>query len=251
MRRLRWGLAAAAGYLLVAAIMLSSGRPVLPLFDGLAPVEYRWVAPPPGFEEGNQEALDGRSRVPLEEDGAITAFTDDGQAQISILIGDVAIPEGQRAAVATLTAVDPSTYGPPPPGMRFDSNAYEAEVVYVPSGEPLEFAEGDPGDDPPSATVLLRYAAHATQLARWDEDTSSWTRLDATLLRGTLQIYAPSTELGTFVALGPPTPPQQQDEGLPFWARWAIYAAGGVVVVVGVEVYLRWRRRRAASAPRG
>ncbi|HEX6263579.1 MAG TPA: hypothetical protein VF097_12105, partial [Actinomycetota bacterium] len=189
MMRLRWGLAAAGAYLLVAAALLAGGRPVLPLFDGLAPVEYRWVTPPPGFEQGNQQPLDGRSRAPLEEGGAITVITADGQAQISILTEDVVVPEGQRAVVGTLTPVDPAGLGPPPTGLRFDSNAYEAEVVYVPSGEPLEFAEGDPAEDPPSATILLRYAAHATQLARWDEATSSWTNLEATLLRGTLQIY--------------------------------------------------------------
>lgn len=242
MRRLSWGVAAAGTYLLVAAFLLGTGRPVLPLFDGLAPVEYRWVDPPPGFEEGNREPLGGRTRVPLEEGGAITVITDDGQAQISVLTEDVVFPEGQRAVVGTLTADDPATYGPPPAGMRFDSNAYEAEVVYVPSEEPLEFTEGGAGEAPPSATILLRYAAHATQLVRWDEATSSWTPLPATLLRGSLQIHAPSTELGVFAALGPPTPPPQE-EGLPFWVRWALYAAGGLLIVLGVEVYLRWRRR--------
>lgn len=242
MRRYPWGVVAAGAYLVVAALLLMSGRPVLPLFDGLVPLDYRWVDPPPGFEEGNEEPLDGRSRVPLDEEGAITVITDDGQAQMSILTEDVVVPEGQRAVVGTLTAVDPSTYGPPPPGMRFDSNAYEAEVVYVPSEEPLEFAEGDAGEAPPSATILTRYAAHATQLARWDEDAGSWTPLPATLLRGTLQIYAPSTELGVFVAFGPPLPPDQEGEGWPFWVRWALYAAGGLVVVLAVEVYLRWRR---------
>lgn len=250
MRRLRWGLGAAGAYLLVAAVLLGSGRPVLPLFDGLAPLEYRWVNPPAGFEAENKEPLPGESRVPLEEEGAITVITDDGQAQISILTQDVVVPEGQRAAAGTLTALNPSTFGPAPPGQRFDSNAYEAEVVYVPSGEPLEFAEGDPAEDPPSATILLRYASHATRLARWDEATTSWTTLESTALRGTLQIYAPSTELGVFVALGPPTPPDQ-DEGWPFWLRWAVYAAAGLIVVLGVEVYLRWRRRRDARAKAG
>lgn len=249
-RRLRWGLAAAGGYLLVAAVLLASGRPVLPLFDGLAPMTYSWVDPPPGFEEENEEPLPGEARAPLEEEGAITVITDDGQAQISILTQDVVVPEGQRAAAGTLTALNPSTFGPAPPGQRFDSNAYEAGVVYVPSGEPLEFAEGDPAEDPPSATILLRYASHATRLARWDEATTSWTTLESTVLRGSLQIYAPSTELGVFVALGPPTPPDQ-DEGWPFWLRWGVYAAAGLIVVLGVEVYLRWRRRRDARAKAG
>jgi hypothetical protein len=247
--RLRWGLAAAGAYLLVAGVLIASGHPVLPLFDGLVPTTYRWVDPPPGFERENQEALPGRSRVPLEEEGAITVITDDGQAQVSILTQDVVIPEGQRAVVASLTALDPATIGPPPAGQRFDSNAYEAEVLYLPSEEPLEFAEGDPAEDPPSATILLRYASHATRLVRWDESTGSWTPLQSTLLRGTLQIYAPSTELDMFAALGPITPPGE-DEGWPFWLRWALYAAAGLVVVLGVEVYLRWRRKERTRVRR-
>lgn len=248
MRRLRWGLAAAGAYLLVAAILLASGRPVLPLFDGLAPMTYRWVDPPEGFEAENQEPLPGRARVPLEEGSAITVITQDGQAQISILTEDVVIPEGQRAAVGTLTALDPSTLGPPPAGQRFDSNAHEAEVIYLPSEEPLEFAEGDPTEDPPGATVLLRYAAHATRLARWDEATSSWTPLESTVLRGTLQIYAPSTELGVFVALGPVGTAPEEEGG--FWLRWVLYGAAGLVVIVAVELYLRWRRKPRSRAKR-
>lgn len=247
-RRLRWGLAAAGSYLLVAAVLFASGRPVLPLFDGLAPMTYRWVDPPPDFETGNQEPLPGRTRVPLEEGSAITVITDDGQAQLSILTEDVVFPEGQRAAVGTLTALDPSTFGPPPAGLRFDSNAYEAEVVYVPSEEPLELAEGDPDDDPPGATILLRYAAHATRLARWDEATGSWTFLESTLLRGTLQIYSPSTELGVFVALGPRDTAPQEEGG--FWPRWVLYAAAGLVVIAAVELYLRWRRKPRSRAKR-
>lgn len=247
MRKLSWGLAAAGVYLLVAGILLGTGRPVLPLFDGLAPTPYRWVDPPGGFEAENQEPLGGESRMPLREEGAITMITDDGQAQVSILTEHVVIPEGQRAVQGTMTALDPSTLGAPPQGMRFDSNAYEAEVRYVPSQEPLELRDAEPGEDPPSAIVLLRYAAHATRLARWDEATSSWTPLQATLLRGTLQIYASSTELGVFVALGPIRRPQQ-DGGWPFWVRWAAYAAAGLLVVLGFELFLRWRRSRA---PRG
>lgn len=246
MRSLRLGVAAAGAYLLVAAVLLASGRPVLPLFDGQVPLEYRWVDPPPGFESENKEPLGGEGRAPLDEVGAITVITDDGQAQTSILTEDVVVPEGQRAAVGTLRPLDPSTFGPAPAGQRFDSNAYEAEVLYDPSGDPLEFAEGDPAEDPPSATILLRYGSHATGLARWDQPTSSWILLESTVLRGTLQIYAPSTELGVFVALGPPRPPQQ-DEGWPLWLRWVVYAAAGLVVVLGVEVYLRWRRRRDAG----
>lgn len=246
--RLRGGLAAAGAYLLMAGVLLGSGRPLLPLFDGMAPATYRWVDPPPGFESDNEPPLEGSSRVPLEEaGGAITVITDDGQAQISILMEDVVLPEGQRAAQGSLTPLDPSSFGPPPMGQRFDSNAYEAAVEYVPSGEPLEFREAEGGEDPPSATILLRYAAHATRLARWDEAAETWTPLESTVLRGTLQIYAPSPDLGVFVALGPLNPPGQ-DEGWPFWLRWALYAAGGLVVVLGVEVYLRWRRRRDVRA---
>lgn len=242
-RGLSWGVAAAAAYLVVATLLVGSGRPVLPLFDGLAPMEpYRWVEAPPGFDAENQEPLPGRTRGPLEPGGAIIVVTDDGQAQASLLTDDVVLQEDQRTAAASMTPTDPASLGPPPRGERFDSNAYEVTMTYAPSGEPLELTG--------EATVLLRYAAHATTIARWDETSGAWEPLESTVLSGTLQVFAGSDELGTFVALGSEQsgPGAEEEDG--FWLRWVLYGAAGLVVVVAVELYLRWRRRPRSRAQR-
>ena len=236
-RRLAWGGLAGTAYVAVALALLAGGRPVLPLFDGLAPqTPYRWVTPPEDAQGQNQQPLAGSATTPLEENSAITVITEDAQAQASALTENLALPPDQEELAGEVTPLDPATLGPPPEGKRFDTNAYEAVMTYLPSGDPVEI-EGE-------VTILLRYASHATRLHRWDGST--WTPLESTVLAGTLQIFANTKELGIFVAIGPERAPPP-DEGIP-WQVWVGYGGGALAVLTGLELFLRHRRKRSEGS---
>lgn len=234
-RHLRWGLAAAALYLAAGLIPASTGVPVLPVFDGLAPPEpYRWVDPPPDALEGIGEPFGGEETISVEDNfGAFTVFTDDGQAQATMLVDAVELPPGEESIAMTITPLDPEAVGPPPSGLRFDSNAYRIEAEYVPSGDPVVVTD--------EATVLLRYAVHAEEILRRDGD--EWRPLETTVLQGTLQLVTNTPELGVFVAAGPDV-----EETGPGPALWIGLGAGAVALLIGLEVFLR---RRRAAARRG
>lgn len=238
-RRLAWGGMAAAAYVAVALALVGAGRPVLPLFDGLAPqAPYRWVTRPEGVRGPSQPPLPGSATVPMEENSALTVITEDAQAQLSALTDSLVLAPGQEELSGELTPLDPATLGPPPPGRRFDSNAYEAMMTYLPSGDPVEITA--------NVTVLLRYARHATRIHRWTG--SRWAPLQTTVLDGTLQVFANTREMGIFVATGPETSPPDGGIG---WPLWVAYGAGGLAVLVGLELFLRRRRRaRRRSARR-
>lgn len=243
-RRLAWGAVPAALYVTLALAMVGAGRPVLPLFDGVGPAEpYRWVDPPDDAATPGQTPLPGRSSFPLEPNSAVTVISEDGQAQASALTENLVLPKDEREVVATLTPLDPETIGPPPQGQRFDSNAYEVEMVYEPSGDPVELTG--------EVTVLLRYARHGTMLRLWTG--SAWEPLETTVLAGTLQVFANPTEIGTFVVTGPPQPPGgggDEDRGTP-WQIWVAYGAAGLAVIAAVELLIRRRRAEAEKKRTG
>jgi hypothetical protein len=237
--RARWGVAAASLYVLTGVVLVRAGSPVLPLFDGLAPpAPYRWVEPPPELAEGNEEPLDANQEIPLGEGlGALSAVTGDGQAQITVIEDAVDAPPDAEAAVLTIEPLDPASLGPPPEGFRFDSNAYRYEAVTVPGDEPLVLTG--------EATIILTYATRAGRLLRWTG--SGWERLDTTVLGGTLQVLANTSELGTFVAAG-----REQQHGGVAWPLWAGIGGGALAAIGGLELWLRRRRRqRALERARG
>lgn len=232
-----WGAAAAVAYVVTGVLSVSTGRPVLPVFDGLAPpVPYRWVSPPPELEAGNVPPAPGRDTIDVGANpGVFGATTDDGQAHVTLPAEFVKLPEEVDAIRVALTPLDPETLGPPPDGMRFDGNAYRVTAVYVPSGDPVVLT----GD----ATVLLRYSTHATSMVQLIGDR--WTRMETTVVGGTLQLFANTPELGVFA----PSGPEIEGQG-PGWPLWVGLGAGGLALVVTAGVLLR-RRRAAARGTKG
>jgi hypothetical protein len=63
-----------------------------PLLDGLAPVNYRWVAPPPELESTNQQPTSGTFSLQLGPDGVKSkvVFTSDNQVTVIVAEGSIA-----------------------------------------------------------------------------------------------------------------------------------------------------------------
>lgn len=232
-RRLRWGVAAAAAYVIVAAVSFDAGLfPIRPLYEGTVPAEpYRFVDPPPGVAD-NQPPASAREEFTVDEarEGG-TIVTDDQQAFVIFELDGIALPDGIEGVVVTIDPLDPYQIGPPPEDLDYDGNAYRIEARYQPSGEPVELAA--------DATVLLRYPFAATGLYRRDGD--SWTQLEVNT-GGSLEFVVFTDRLGLFVAAG--LGMHRGGGGIASW----IYAAAGLLVVgggVGLGGYRRARQRRA------
>ena len=76
-------------------------------------------------------------------------------------------------------------------------NAYRIEAVYESSGAPVKLRG--------PVTVVLRYAAHATTILRFEKtgDKTEWVRLRTTVYTGSQEDLAHSDTLGVFVASNP------------------------------------------------
>ena len=74
-----------------------------PLLDGLGPLNYRWVSPPPELASTNQPPSAGRFVLPLRADGlgSQVVFTSDNQVTVIVDEGSVGPSEGQRSVELT------------------------------------------------------------------------------------------------------------------------------------------------------
>ncbi len=227
-----WGAVAAALYLAAGAYVWPR-VPVRLLYEGEAPpLPYRWVRPPATLAEPNQPPESGAGAIPLTPDGSQSAsiLTDDGQAAVIFRSGAIAPRAGVTSVQATITPLDPARVAAPPPGLRFDGNAYRMEATYR-DGTPISLAK--------PATAVLRYPRHATMLLRSAPD--GWSQLDAHLVAGALQVFASTDHLGVFVAAAPAV-----SQGIP----WTYVAAGAAVLGVLAAVAARGWRRRAGPRKR-
>jgi hypothetical protein len=230
-RRLGLALGVAAGALYIAVTALGQGAmPARLLFDGFAPPQpYRWVSPPSQFAGSNQPALAARGTVALTADGSesVSLATGDGQAYFIAAKGAFPAREGQSSIAISITPQNPDRLGSPPGGLAPDGNAYTFEASYQPSGE----------DATPvtRVSVVLRYPIHATLLLRRSGDT--WTRIETITVPASLEVFANTTQLGTFVAAAPTSSSPH---------RWILYFSIGAIVlaaVAGLVVRVRIRRR--------
>ena len=225
-RRVAWGLAAAAVYLIVAPATWR-GVPARLLYEGEAPpAPYRWVHPPPELARDNQQPSGGAGQIGLNPEGSGSAsiLTDDAQAGMIFPHDAVAPKPRATAAVVRITPVDPAAVGPPPPGTVFDGNGYRVEATYQNDG-PIALLR--------PLTPVLRYPRHATVLLRWTD--GRWTALDTKRVQAALQIFAPSDRLGVFVAARP------AGGGT---ASWLPYGGGAAALVIAAAIAILIRRRR-------
>jgi hypothetical protein len=232
---LLWGAAAAALYLAAGAYVWTR-VPVRLLYEGEAPPPpYRWVRPPANLPEPNQPPETGTGTIPLAPAGSQSAsvLTDDGQSAVIFRFGAIVPRAGAASVQVSIIPLDPATIAPPPPGLRFDGNAYRMEATY-PDGTPISLAQ--------PVTVVLRYPRHATMLLR--STGNGWSRLDAHVVAGALQIFASTDRLGVFISAAPVTSQST--------AWWGYIAGGAAVLGVLAAIAARWlgRRRRAGATNR-
>jgi hypothetical protein len=228
-RGLVLGLAAAALYVSVVAIRPHGIQPEGLLFDGFAPPQpYRWVSPPPRFADSNQPPQGASVAVPMAAAGSESVSVATGDAQAFFIAAQGAFPARpeQRSVSVTITPEDPAEFGPAPDGLVVDGNAYSFEARYQPSGE----------DAPPEkpVSIVLRYPVHATELLR--RSRGAWTRLETIRVPASLEVFADTSELGTFAAAAPASssPP-----------RWVLYFSIGAIALAAVAgLVVRSRIRR-------
>lgn len=238
MRRAIVGAAILATYIVVA--LRSPGGPVRPLFDGIStPQPYKWVNPPPEFVSVNKPPASTTHDLTLGASGsdAASIATPDGQAAVVLKEGTFKAKKGEGAVVIRIDPLDPATFGPPPSGMRYDGNAYRFLAAYKKSGEEGALVQ--------QATVVLQFPLVATTLLR--RDGNAWSDLKANPVSVSLQIFAQSDKLGTFVALGPPLPDQNPKKGFPT-ALVISVASGGAAVFAGLFTRMRQNKRKRERA---
>ena len=234
MRRAMIGAALLATYVAVALLM--PGGPARPVFDSIGtPQPYKWVNPPPEFAQGNQKPAGTVHDLVLGASGSAAASiaTPDGQAAAVFKEGTFAAKKGETAIAVRIDPLDAATIGPPPSGMRFDGNAYRFIAAYKKSGEEATLTQ--------KATVVLQFPLVSTTLLR--RDGNAWTDLKANPVSVSLQIFANSDQLGTFVAAGPPLPDQTPKKAFPT-ALVISVAAGAAAVIAGLFTRMRTNKRK-------
>jgi hypothetical protein len=242
-RRSAWLLTGSLAAIAYLAAVAGTGPWVLPtrlLYDGYTPPPpYRWVHPPDAVARGNQPPQSGSGVAELTPSGSAPASiaTGDEQAVLVVPRGAIAPRQGEPSVEFRIDPLDPATVGPPPTGLRYDSNAYRVTATYTVSHQPAPLIA--------PVNIVLRYATNATTIAH--SARSSWVPLSPSTLPITFQIYGPTNDLGTFVAAAPPPhgPP------VAVWAYrivtvllWLVAAA---IAGMLVRDYAHRRRRRRAA----
>jgi hypothetical protein len=188
-KKFAFGFGVIALYVIAVAV---SRVPVRPLYDGgPATLPYNWVKPPSGFK--NTKPTAHSQDVDIGGKGSVGAnvSTTDGQANLIMPEGSFAKHADDKSVRIRFVPLDPAKITPPAKPSA-QGNAYAITAKYEPSG-----SEAVPAH---VLTVLLRYPASALTMLRLDGN--HWTRLKAQDLSSSLQIYANTNKLGTFVAAG-------------------------------------------------
>lgn len=241
----RWGWAAAAAYVVLAAVSFHlAGLPVRPLYDGAVIGPYRFVNPPRPLAEFNRSPFAFESTFPLSPGRSeeFTAATQDNQAAVSFPEGIVRPRPGDTGIEVRIDPLDPATVGSPPPGTGYDGNAYRITARYMPSQRPVELltdcpAGTQPGASPTCLTVIVHYAFGPVQgrgtTSLFRKTESGWAQVTAKDFKQLLHMFGSTSELGVFAAAGPNRPSAGGDGGFPVPLA-VVLAAGAVVAGVGV-----------------
>ncbi len=218
-----------------------------PLLDGLGPLNYRWVSPPPELAATNQEPSSGRFDLPLLEGGVGTqvVFTSDSQVTVVIDDGSIGTAPKQRSVELLVEPVDPAELAPPGGDLVAFGNAVRFSATYRPSRDRI-------ADLDRPIQVILVYPATSTLHANTHEmlfsrDGESWEALETTDSPGQQQAEAKVPGLGYVMIAGVPAPPSPSptgtEEGGTPPVAVALLVAAGVVFLIGVGLLLRGRTR--------
>lgn len=240
------GLGLVAAY--VAVGLAGPGGPTRPLLDVGPPMQpYQWMNPPPLYADGNvvPHAVTIPVRIGPRGSEAQSIATPEGQAALIVKEGTFAARAGETQVSIRIDPLDPATFGPPPRGLRYDGNAYTFTSTYARSKADAALTK--------AATVVLRFPILATKIFR--RDAERWTDTGATPIGASLQIFGDTTQLGTFVAVGPPLDPGEEEEEKSFPTALVVSIAAGVVaaaaaVVARLRSRSRRRARRGSTRPR-
>lgn len=231
MKRAAAGGAAIAAYVVASVLLAHTNVVFRPVFDGFAPPQpYQYVNPPPDLRSSNKPPRPLNEVVPLQRSAgqSLTFTTADGQVQVIAEADAIARRAADPEVRLRITPLDPSHLPQPSGALVVQGNAYRIEATYSPSGDRVMLTK--------VATVILRYPATATGLARLSGRT--WKPLRAQLLKPSLQVFAETQQLGTFAAVG-----------LPHATRWwipLVAAAAGLLAA-----FVGWRTgRRRTRTPR-
>jgi hypothetical protein len=216
-----------------------------PLLDGLGPVNYRWVAPPPELASTNQPPSSGEFSLRLGARGVEgqVVFTSDNQVTAIVETGSIAARSGQQAITVTITPLDPTGLRPPGDDLSAFGNAVRIDARYEPSEDPVRRLSA-PLD------VILVYPGTSTLHAARHEmlhsvDGSPWRSLDSTDSTGQqtveANVPAPGVVMVAGVASASPSPATQQDSGSTTLVTILLVLAG-CALLVGVGLLLRSRR---------
>lgn len=235
-----------AGLYLLAAVGTPrlSGRPLLPLFDGIQPPQsYAWVNPPPEFAKDNRKPTDVAQDVNLGPSGSVAsnATTSDGQAIAGLDVGSVPVHFPDTAVRVQVTPVDPGTLGPLPAGLRAEGNAYRITLTYQPSGQEVTTL-AKPG------TVALTAAAPATSLL-YSADGKTWTDASGQPFGDNNGLFAQLTAPGYFLPTSHNPARKATSAGGGGGAGLVVAVVGGVLVLGGGAAALVASRSRRRPRP--
>ncbi|MDP9072822.1 MAG: hypothetical protein M3N98_01385 [Actinomycetota bacterium] len=241
-RIVAFGAAVLGVYLAVALATLAlSGRPVLPLFEGVGPPPpYQWVNPPPGFAAGNTKPKPSNVDIPFsgaKSPGA--SVSPDGQFVVNFGVGDFAPHSRDTALRAFITPLDPATLGPLPAGLAADGNAYRVQLTYQPSATPLD-SLAQPGD-------VFVTAPIPAQALLYSSDGQTWTTLAIQTGGGTSSVAAMFSRPGWYLVGASPTAVAPRRPGLGRTTVVVALLVAGLAVVLAVAPlgFLAVRRRRS------
>jgi hypothetical protein len=247
-RRRAITLAAAILVLYVAVAVATrgvSGRPVLPLFEGIGPPPaYRWVKPPAAFVAGNVKPRTVDVDFPLTGPAEPMALTTpDGQFLVNLPSGAFPPHDSDTSVHATITPLDPATLGPLPAGVAADGNAYRLQLTYQPSATPVAILAGE-------GNVIMT-AAHQAESLLHSDDGRSWTTLRSQHLGDPTMIGATLTGGGYYLVGTSPAAANAQPSGGTKTGTGLI-ATGVVVAAAALGLFAlaaTTRQRRARNEP--
>ncbi len=231
-----WGVCAIVTFL-IASWHVRGFYPVRLLYEGFSPLPpYRWVRPPTTLASRNEPPPAWIGSVPFITTGSQSASLATGDVQMIAVFPQraLAMRPGESGVRVTLMPQDPETLSTAPPGLQFDGNAYRVEALYEASRQPAVL-QGP-------VTVVLRFPRHATLILRFD-GSGTWMPLQSTVVRESMQIFATTDRLGSFV-LAAPLGSQPRE-------IWWAYVAAVLVMAAAAAGFISARRRDRKDRRKG